>query len=157
MIMTGGEPVEDFISDPELDATTRDSMLRWGEKSALNVPFRFGDEWMGMLVLVEHAYERHFTAAGERAGARSQRTGRRGIHNARVYRELERRQQETELLNEMARKVTSTLRLDDIAAGSALRTADARRRSTAPLSSWSTRAAPSRPSTTRPGDPTSTR
>ena len=37
------------------------------------------------------------------------------IHNAKVYRELEQRQRETELLNEIARRITSTLRVEDIA------------------------------------------
>jgi diguanylate cyclase (GGDEF)-like protein len=116
-IMTTGEAVEDHLSDPDLDLATRDSMVRWNEKSALNVPFRFGDEWMGMLVFVEYTYERHFTpqevelarGLGDQAAV--------AIHNARVYGELERRQRETELLNEIARKVTSTLNIGEIAAG----------------------------------------
>jgi len=64
---------------------------------------------------VETETERRFTAEevelvrgiGEQAAA--------ALHNAKVYRELEQRQRETELLNEIARKITSTLRVEDIA------------------------------------------
>ena len=69
----------------------------------------------GLLVIVETETERLFTAEeielvrgiGEQAAV--------ALHNAKVYRELEQRQRETELLNEIARKITSTLRVEDIA------------------------------------------
>ena len=90
-------------------------METWGEKSVLNVPFAFGDEPLGLLVIVETETERRFTreeielvcGIGEQAAA--------ALHNAKVYRELEQRQRETELLNEIARKITSSLRVEDIA------------------------------------------
>ena len=113
-ILLGGVPVQECLSDDDLDPTSRRSMLDWGEKSILNVPFAYGDEPLGLLVIVETASERRFSVEevelvsgiGEQAAA--------ALHNAKLYRELERRQRETELLNEIARRVTSTLRVEDI-------------------------------------------
>ena len=114
-ILLGGVPVQEHLSDADLAPDSRDSMLAYGEKSVLSVPFAYGDEPLGSLVIVETARERRFTAEevelvsgiGEQAAA--------ALHNAKLYRELERRQRETELLNEIARRVTSTLRVEDIA------------------------------------------
>jgi diguanylate cyclase (GGDEF)-like protein len=114
-ILLGGVPVQELLSDPDIDPVSRRSMRAWGEKSVLNVPFAFGDQPLGLLVIVETETERRFTAEevelvrgiGEQAAA--------ALHNAKVYRELEQRQRETELLNEIARKITSTLRVEDIA------------------------------------------
>jgi len=113
--LLGGVPVQELLSDPDLEPASRRSMERWGEKSVLNVPFAFGDEPLGLLVIVENETERRFTTEevelvrgiGEQAAA--------ALHNAKVYRELEQRQRETELLNEIARKITSSLRVEDIA------------------------------------------
>ncbi len=113
-ILLGGVPVQESLSDPDLDPASRRSMLQWGEQSILNVPFAFGDQPLGLLVIVETARERRFTpeevelvsGMGEQAAA--------ALHNAKLYHELERRQRETELLNEIARRVTSTLRVEDI-------------------------------------------
>ena len=111
----GGVPVQELLSDPDLDPASRRSMETWGEKSVLNVPFSFGDEPLGLLAIVETETERRFTSEevelvrgiGEQAAV--------ALHNAKVYRELEQRQRETELLNEIARKITSSLRVEDIA------------------------------------------
>ena len=113
-ILLAGAPVQEHLSDPVLDPDSRRSMQAWGEKSILNVPFTYGEEPLGLLVIVETATERRFSAEevelvsgiGEQAAA--------ALHNAKLYRELERRQRETELLNEIARRVTSTLRVEDI-------------------------------------------
>jgi diguanylate cyclase (GGDEF)-like protein len=114
-ILLGGVPVQEQLGDPDLDPASRRSMETWGEKSVLNVPFSFGDEPLGLLVIVETQAERRFTTEeiqlvcgiGEQAAA--------ALHNAKVYRELEQRQREAELLNEIARKITSSLRVEEIA------------------------------------------
>ncbi|MGZ4199562.1 MAG: diguanylate cyclase, partial [Thermoleophilia bacterium] len=114
-LLASPEAVEETISDPDLDPQSRQSMAHWDEKTCLTVPLVVGDEPMGLLVLIETRAERHFTA-GERELARALADQAAvAIHNAKVYRELEQRQRETELLNEIARKITSTLRVEDIA------------------------------------------
>ena len=60
-ILLGGVPVQESLSDPDLDPASRRSMLQWGEQSILNVPFAFGDQPLGLLVIVETARERRFT------------------------------------------------------------------------------------------------
>ena len=114
-LLASAEAVEETISDPRLDPDSRESMEKWGEKTCLTVPLVVGPETVGLLVLIETRAERHFAreerdltrALADQAAA--------AIHNARLYRELEQRQRETELLNEIARQITSTLRVEDIA------------------------------------------
>ncbi len=74
------------LADPLLPPATRESMLRFGEKSCLSVPLTFRGEPIGLLEIIESRHERHFSRAdrdlarglGEQAGA--------AIHNARVFR-----------------------------------------------------------------------
>ena len=114
-LLASAEAVEERISDPDLDPQSRESMTRWDEKTCLTVPLVVGDEVMGLLVLIETTAERHYTAEERELARALADQAAVAIHNAKVYRELEQRQRETELLNEIARKITSTLRVEDIA------------------------------------------
>ena len=116
-VLERGEPVQDFISDPGLDQATRASMERWGEKSCLNVPFSFGDEPMGMLILIDTQSERRFDVGEIELARGLGEQAATAVHNAQLYRRLEDRQRETELLNQIVRKITATLRTEEIAAG----------------------------------------
>ncbi|HMK92827.1 MAG TPA: HD domain-containing phosphohydrolase, partial [Thermoleophilia bacterium] len=110
-----GRPVQRHLDDPDLDGTTRTSMSRWGQSVRLSVPFSFGNEPLGFFVIIDTAADRVFTdeeielveGIGEQAAA--------AVHNAELYRQVQQRQRETELLNEIARKITSSLRVDEIA------------------------------------------
>ena len=81
------EVVVETISDPRLPGEYRRLMEEWGEKTLVNVPFRYGGEPFGMLVLIETVAERRYTADeldylrafGEQAAM--------AIHNARLYEE----------------------------------------------------------------------
>jgi GAF domain-containing protein len=81
--------VEQRLSDPALPGSTRDSMLRFGDRTYLNVPLVFSDEPIGLLVLVERERERHFAAdevalaqaLGEQAAS--------AIEHARLYRAVQ--------------------------------------------------------------------
>ncbi len=114
-LLASAEAVEETISDPDLDPQSRESMTHWGEKTCLTVPLVVGDEVMGLLVLIETTAERHYTAEERELARAIADQAAVAIHNAKVYRELEQRQRETELLNEIARRITSTLRVEDIA------------------------------------------
>ena len=86
-ILAGDQVVVETISDPRLPDDYRRLMREWGEKTLVNVPFRYGGEPFGMLVLIETAAERRYTADeldylrafGEQAAM--------AIHNARLYEE----------------------------------------------------------------------
>ena len=87
IILAGDQVVVETISDPGLPAGYRRLMEEWGEKTLVNVPFRYRGEPFGMLVLVETVTERRYTADqldylrafGEQAAV--------AIHNARLYEE----------------------------------------------------------------------
>jgi PAS domain S-box-containing protein len=87
IILAGEEVVVETISDSRLPAEYRRLMKEWGEKTLVNVPFRYAGEPFGMLVLIETAAERKYTADeldylrafGEQAAV--------AIHNARLYEE----------------------------------------------------------------------
>ena len=85
----GGEVFVETLSDPALHAGVREDMLRTGEKTLVNVPFRFAGEPLGMMILIETEAERDFTedeldylsAFGEQAAV--------ALHNARLYATIE--------------------------------------------------------------------
>ena len=82
--------VVESISDPDIAADSRASMEYWGEQTCLSVPLYFGDEPLGILVLIETRSERVFSqdeieligGVAEQAAA--------AIHNARLYEEVTR-------------------------------------------------------------------
>ena len=104
-----GLVVEESSSDEGLPADVRLSMEKWGEKTCLNVPLIFNDEPMGMLVLVESARERHYSAdeielargLGEQAAV--------AIRHARLYRRQERQNQSLLALLETSRILAASL------------------------------------------------
>ena len=86
-ILFSREPVIETLSDPGLDAQSRESMERWGEKTCLSLPLRFGDATLGVLVVCETERERRVHARGARAGARARQPGvGRGAQRAHVPR-----------------------------------------------------------------------
>ena len=60
--LENGEVFVETLSDPDLDGFVRRSMLAWGEKTLVNVPFRFQGEALGMMVLIETEAERAYSA-----------------------------------------------------------------------------------------------
>ena len=108
-ILEGGCPVVELISDPDLDPVSRDSMERWGEKSCLTMPLKFGDEPMGMLVITETDYERTYsqeelelvTALGDQAAI--------ALHNAVAFQRTEEQNAQLGSLIHASRAMTSTL------------------------------------------------
>ena len=77
------------LSDTAVNPAVREWMERWGEKTLLNVPFRFKGEALGMLVIVETEAERVFSgeelaflmAFGEQVAV--------ALNNARLYATIE--------------------------------------------------------------------
>ena len=80
--------VVETISDPGIAPDSRTSMEDWGEQTCLSVPLCFGDEPLGILVLIETQRERVFSqeeielinGVAEQAAV--------AIHNARLYEEV---------------------------------------------------------------------
>ncbi|MEI6449801.1 MAG: diguanylate cyclase [Actinomycetes bacterium] len=84
-----GEVFVETLSDAGLDGFVRHEMIAWGEKTLVNVPFRFQGRALGMLVLIETEAERTYTPAeleylrafGEQAAI--------ALNNARLYATIE--------------------------------------------------------------------
>jgi diguanylate cyclase (GGDEF)-like protein/excisionase family DNA binding protein len=89
-ILERGVILEESISDPKVDPDSLASMERYGEKTCLNVPLKFGDEPLGILVLIETERERHFSPQElEFVRALSDQAAT-AIHNARLYDDIKR-------------------------------------------------------------------
>ena len=107
-------PVVETVSDPLLDAESRESMERWGRRVSL--PLRFGGSALGVLVVCETERERRFSEE-EMALARGlANQASAAVHNARVYRDLEERNVELvararreRLLNELSLELGGSL------------------------------------------------
>ena len=88
VILDGRQVVVETISDAGIAADSRASMEYWGEKTCLNVPLYFGDEPLGILVLIETERERRFTPEEiELIGGVAEQAAV-AIHNARLYEEV---------------------------------------------------------------------
>ena len=92
-ILFSSEPVLETLSDPELDRESRESMERWGEKTCLSLPLRFGE------VDARACWSSARRSASAVSPPRSWSWPRASptqasaaVHNARVYRDLERAQ-----------------------------------------------------------------
>jgi diguanylate cyclase (GGDEF)-like protein len=113
-ILLGREVVEERIDDDSMDPATRAAMLENGELSALSVPLWFEGDPVGILVLVETRKERRYSehevelarGLGEQAAV--------AIHNARLYRRLERQNSKLSALLGSSRALTSTVLLEEV-------------------------------------------
>lgn len=117
-ILNSSVPVVETVSDPELDPETRASMEKWGEQTCLSLPLRFGDERLGVLVIGETERERRFTAEELELAQGLAIQASVAVHNAHLYRDLERRNEELaararreRLLNELSLELSSSLDL----------------------------------------------
>ena len=97
-----------------MDPATRSAMIENGELSALSVPLWFEGEPVGILVLVETRDARRFSehefelarGLGEQAAV--------AIHNAHLYRRLERQNSKLSALLGSSRALTSTVVLEEV-------------------------------------------
>ena len=88
LLLEQRQVVVETISDPNIAPDARASMEEWGELTCVNVPLFFGDERLGILMLIETRRERVFSqeeielirAVGEQAAV--------AIHNARLYEDV---------------------------------------------------------------------
>jgi GAF domain-containing protein len=115
-ILQGRELRVETLSDPLLSPEVREAMTAWGERTLLNVPLVFGDQPLGLLVLIETERERVFTADELELAAGLGEQAAAAISNARMVAELRLRTEETALLNEVARASAGSLELAEIAA-----------------------------------------
>ncbi len=108
-ILFEGTVLEERLSDPALPERVRADMEKWGEKSCLSVPLTFGDEPMGLLVLIETSRDRHFTpeevdlvrGLGEQASV--------ALHRTNLFREQEEHNKRLVGLFETSRSLVSQL------------------------------------------------
>ena len=121
-------PVVETVSDPLLDAASRESMERCGEKTCLSIPVVFGEERLGILVFCETEAERRFSAAELELAAGLADRAAVAIHNARLYEAVERRNGELaarvrreRFINESSADLSSSLDLEVALASAARR------------------------------------
>ena len=115
-LLEGHKIVAETLSDQTLDPEVRASMESWGEKTCLNVPLYFGEQPLGILVLIETQRERDFTADDIELAAGLGEQAAIAIHNARLAERLRLRTEEATLLNDVARAASTSLSVTDIAA-----------------------------------------
>ena len=121
VILNSPGHVLESLSDPDLNPDTRASMERWGEKTCLSLPLRFGDEKLGVLVLGENERERRFTPEELQVAQGLAVQAAAAVHNARLYRDLQTRNAELlgrerreRQLNELSLELSSSLDMQTI-------------------------------------------
>jgi diguanylate cyclase (GGDEF)-like protein len=115
-ILFSRELVIETLSDPGLDAQSRESMERWGEKTCLSLPLWVGDSPLGVLAVCETERERRFTAEELELARGLATQASAAVHNARAYRDLAERHRELEvrarrerLLSDLGVELSSSL------------------------------------------------
>jgi len=104
------------IADPRLTPTELEYMAEYGEKSELAVPLIAKGRVIGAVELIETRSERVFTAEEIATAEAICRVAALAIDNADLFEDLQLRNRETELLNEIARATTASLDLQEVTA-----------------------------------------
>ena len=127
-ILQGSVPVLEALSRPHPDAHARASLEKWGEKTRLSLPLRFGDERLGLLVLGETKRERRYSAEELEVAQGLAIQAAVAVHNARVYRDIQSKNDELvararreRLLNDLSLELSSSLDLDKVLESAARR------------------------------------
>jgi HD-GYP domain-containing protein (c-di-GMP phosphodiesterase class II) len=113
-ILQGREIVEERVSDDQIFEDSRESMELFGEKSCLTAPLYFGDEPLGMLVLIELEHDRHFTPDEREFVQALAEQAAIAMHNARAYRAQQDRARHLSSLADASRAITSSVVLEDV-------------------------------------------
>ncbi len=106
-VLFSGRPLVEQLSDPQLDAGSRASMERFGEKTCLTVALRFGEEPVGLIVAIETDAERRFTPMEVEALDSLGRQAAVAIHNAQLYRRQDKHARRLASLLESSRAIAS--------------------------------------------------
>ena len=114
-ILEGGVIVEERVSDARLDPVTLAAMRERGEKTCLNAPLIFGNEPLGLMVLIETEQERHFTPEEVELTRGLAEQAATAIHNARAYAREEKRNRRLVNLLAIIRAIAGSLDRLDVA------------------------------------------
>ncbi len=85
-ILTSPGLFEQHVDDPDISTHDLEQMRKWGYRSTLDMPLRFGDEVIGILGLQEMRFVRRFTPAERDQFLRLCELAAIGIHNAGLLR-----------------------------------------------------------------------
>jgi diguanylate cyclase (GGDEF)-like protein len=104
------------VADQRLTSKEIGIMAEYGEKSEITIPLVAKGRVIGAVELIETRGERVFTAAEITTAEAICRVAALAIDNANLFEDLQLRNRETELLNEIARATTASLDLQEVAA-----------------------------------------
>ena len=119
--LRAGTVVQESLSDPGLRPQDREDMERYGEKTWLTVPLVSADVLIGVMILIETAAERRFSADEVRLASDIGEQAAVALGNARVHRRQEERNRWLGALVKAGRVVASTLDADELLASVARR------------------------------------
>jgi len=109
-----GAVTEQSLSDAGLSRGERVRMRGRGEKTRLSVPLVYGEEVLGMMILVETAGERRFTLDEARMAKVIGEQAAAALHNARLHRREEDQHRWLAALAEATRVIGSRLHRADL-------------------------------------------
>lgn len=105
--LRAGVITQESLSDPDLSQEDREDMMTWGEKTWLTVPLVFGNELLGIMILIEIEQEREFDADEIRMASAIGRQAAVALHNARRHRREAERNRWLQSLVEAGRIVSA--------------------------------------------------
>jgi len=113
-ILLAEAPTAEHVSDPSVSPDRRRSMELYGEKTALSVPLRYGEQPVGILRLYDFEDERRFTEGELRLAKGLGEQAAIAITNARLFAQIEAGRRRVDALLGVSRAVTSSIVLQDV-------------------------------------------
>jgi len=113
-ILEARDLIVEHASDADIFEDSRESMENHGEKTCLTAPLYFGDEPLGMLVLIEIERERHFKPEEMELVQALAEQAAIAIHNARLFRRQEVRNRRLVALAEVSRAISASLNAEEV-------------------------------------------
>ncbi|MEI6449074.1 MAG: diguanylate cyclase [Actinomycetes bacterium] len=105
------------VTDADLEAALRASMMAWGEQTMLTVPLRFGDQTVGMMEIAETQAGRRFSD-GEAALAQALGEGAAAaMRNAQLYRRETLRNEQLVKVLDISRTLSASLQAEEVIDG----------------------------------------
>jgi HD-GYP domain-containing protein (c-di-GMP phosphodiesterase class II) len=106
--------VVEHASDDDLFDDSRETMNQYEEKTCLTAPLYYGEEPLGMLVLIELERERHFRPDELEVAQALAEQAAIAIHKARLFRQQEMQNQRLVTLAEVSRAISASVNAEDV-------------------------------------------
>ena len=114
-VLSEGKPVAVHVSDTNVDLAEIRLLKKYGERSLLMIPLVVKDNIVGLVELIEEKKEREFSEREIELVTSIANQAAVAIENARLFEAEKKRAAQLAMINDLTKKMTSTLNIKEIA------------------------------------------